>query len=89
MTKTMDRVKKDEDRQAKSLEELEQGAADIAERKKEAAGKSPSPRTDTALMIQRHSESRAKQRERVCRKPIWTLIGTCELVHSLFPQSIS
>jgi hypothetical protein len=38
MTKTMDRVKKDEDRQAKSLEELEQGAEDIAERKKEAAG---------------------------------------------------
>jgi structural maintenance of chromosome 1 len=40
MTKTMDRVKKDEDRQAKSLEELEQGAADIDERKKEAAGMS-------------------------------------------------
>ena len=42
MTKTMDRVKKDEDRQAKSLEELEQGAEDIAERKKEAAGMSQS-----------------------------------------------
>ena len=40
MTKTMDRVKKDEERQAKSLEALEQGAADIAERKKEAAGMS-------------------------------------------------
>jgi hypothetical protein len=66
----MDRVKKDEDRQAKSLEELEQGAADIAERKKEAAGMSPPPRTDTGLMIQRHSESRVRQRERVCRKPI-------------------
>jgi hypothetical protein len=50
MTKTMDRVKKDEDRQAKSLEELEQGAEDIAERKKEAAGMSPPPRTDTALI---------------------------------------
>jgi hypothetical protein len=38
LTRTMDRVKKDEDRQAKSLEELEQGAADIAQRKDEAAG---------------------------------------------------
>lgn len=37
MTRTMERVKKDEDRQAQSLEELEQGAADIAQRKDEAA----------------------------------------------------
>ena len=37
MTRTMDRVKKDEDRQAQSLEELEQGASDIAQRKDEAA----------------------------------------------------
>jgi hypothetical protein len=42
MTRTMDRVKKDKDRQAKSLEELEQGAEDIAARKNEAAGMSPS-----------------------------------------------
>lgn len=82
MTKTMDRVKKDEERQAKSLEELEQGAEDIAERKKEAAGMSPPPRTDTALMIQRHSESRAKRQERVCLKPIWTLTGICELFYT-------
>jgi hypothetical protein len=87
MTKTMDRVKKDEERQAKSLEELEQGAADIAERKNEAAGKPLPPRTDTALMIQRHSESRVRQRERVCRKPIWTPTGICEL--SFLSQSIS
>jgi structural maintenance of chromosome 1 len=40
MTRTMERVKKDEDRQAKSLEELEQGAADVARRKDEAAGTS-------------------------------------------------
>jgi len=51
MTKTMDRVKKDEDRQAKSLEELEQGAAAIAERKKEAAGKSLSAQYGIELMI--------------------------------------
>jgi hypothetical protein len=75
MTKTMDRVKKDEDRQAKSLEELEQCAADIAERKKEAAGMSPPPRTDTGLMI------------RVCRKPILTPTGICEL--SFLSQSIA
>jgi len=88
MTKTMDRVKKDEERQAKSLEELEQGAADIAERKKEAAGM-----TLFILMYgtdeQRHRESRAKRQGRVCRKPIWTPIGICELVHSALPQSIS
>jgi hypothetical protein len=40
MTRTVDRVKKDEERQAKSLEELEQGSADIAQRKEEAAGMS-------------------------------------------------
>jgi hypothetical protein len=78
MTKTMDRVKKDEDRQAKSLEELEQGAADIDERKKEAAGMFHVfgwYGTDD----QRHSESRARRQERVCLKPILTPIGICEL----------
>lgn len=53
MTKTMERVKKDEDRQAKSLEELEQGAAAIAERKKEAAGMSLSAQYGIDLTISR------------------------------------
>jgi len=87
MTKTMDRVKKDEERQSKSLEELEQGAADIAERKKEAAGMSPSLQCDTELTIQRHSESRAKQLARVSQKPIWIPTGICEL--ALPSRSIS
>jgi len=85
MTKTMERVKKDEERQSKSLEELEQGAADIAERKKEAAGMSL-----FLLMYgiddQRHSESRAKQLAKVCRKPILTPTGICKLgslLHSI------
>jgi len=64
MTKTMDRVKKDEERQAKSLEELEQGAADIAERKQEAAGKSPSlpkrSRTDSPEAQRKQSQAAGK-----------------------------
>lgn len=40
LSRVMERVQKDEDRQADSLRELEQGAADIARRKDEAAGKS-------------------------------------------------
>ena len=82
MTKTMERVKKDEDRQAKSLEELEQGAAAIAERKKEAAGMLQTLQDVNELTIQRHSESRVKQLERVCPKPIWIPIGICELIAS-------
>ena len=87
MTKTMERVKKDEDMQAKSLEELEQGAAAIAERKKEAAGMLLSLQDVNELTIQRHSESRVKQLERVCPKPIWTPIGICELIASLRSSS--
>ena len=82
MTKTMERVEKDEDRQAKSLEELEQGAAAIAERKKEAAGMSLSFQDVNELTIQRRSESRVKQLERVYLKPIWIPIGICELIAS-------
>jgi structural maintenance of chromosome 1 len=39
LSRVMERVQKDEDRQADSLKELEQGAADIGRRKDEAAGK--------------------------------------------------
>lgn len=39
MTKTVERVKKDEERQAESLASLEEGAAAINERMEEAAGK--------------------------------------------------
>lgn len=38
MTKTVERVKKDEARQAESLETLQEGAAAIAGRMEEAAG---------------------------------------------------
>ena len=75
----MDRVKKDEERQSKSLEELEQGAAAIAERKKEAAGMLLSLQDVNELTIQRHSESRVKQLERVYPKLIWIPTGICEL----------
>lgn len=40
LTRTMDRVQKDEERQAESLASLEEGAAAINERMTEAAGTS-------------------------------------------------
>jgi structural maintenance of chromosome 1 len=41
MIRTVERVKKDEERQAESLASLEEGAAAITARMEEAAGKSP------------------------------------------------